>query len=95
MKKILRFLRSLEKLLKVDRIFKQSTNFWSNFEEMKTLQEILKKVRKKCYIKKNCFGMHLKEFVEKLVRNFRKIKKEFLENFEKLRRQKLKILIKF
>ncbi len=43
--------------------------------------------------------MQLKEFVEKLMRNSTKIGKKnsrkFLENFEKLQRQKLKILGKF
>ncbi len=39
--------------------------------------------------------MQLEEFVEKLERNFRKIKKRFLGNFEKLRRPKLQISDEF
>ncbi len=41
------------------------------------------------------FGTRLEEFVEKLIRNFRKTEKRFPGNLEKLRRQKLEIVCKF
>ncbi len=47
---------------------------------MKTVIGILKKVRKHFHKTLKYFGIHLKEFVEKLVRNFREIKKRFLGN---------------
>ncbi len=63
---------------------------------MKFVIEILKKM-KKFHETLKYLGMHLEEFVEKLVRNLRKIKNKFwkfLENFERFRTQKLEILSK-
>ncbi len=49
---------------------------------MKIVIEILKKVRKKFNkIIQTYFGMHVEEFVEKILRNFRKIMKRFIGNF--------------
>ncbi len=66
---------------------------------MKPEIEILKKKSEKSFMKQRYFKLHPKEFVEKLVRNFMKLKKIFpiksSENFKKLQRLKLEILGKF
>ncbi len=48
---------------------------------MKTVIEILKQVGNKFCETWTYFGMHLKEFIKKLIQNFRKIRKIFPGNF--------------
>ncbi len=48
---------------------------------MKSVIEILKKVRKNFQESQKYLGMPPKGYVEKLIRNFRKIKKIFPGNF--------------